>query len=465
MFKLNFLRLTLLILIIASSFYLLIIIQNNKIIKLENQTKEIQLSIPSIQKQKKEEIIISQNSCENNNNNNNNNNNKYFLNNEIGNYYGFKDENSLLNYFLTYKNYYDIEDYNKKIYINQTKYILFKYPKPKLINKFSNFTPTIQETNININNLIISENVTDEYKLIYNKKYHKLVLKKIQANICEEFFDNYWRDFYKSKYSLDHGIVPFQAPKLSLPLNITKPLLTTPILYLHIPKCAGHTSYLLFENYFKGKGVIQLWSHPSPDMYYDVSKANNIILGHYHYGIHKILPEKFQKTFSYMTMLRDPVDRVISHYYYHRNNPYDPEYQLAKTSTFSQWLDRSPRANNEMTRFLSGLTKDEEFKPTDDTFHMALYHLRSMKFVGITERYKETIALLKFYVGIENHRIREKQNAAKIKHPHVPFHLIEAIKKRNNFDILLYEEALKMFERQIDIVGRDHFNNQLNKIL
>ncbi|KAN0034161.1 hypothetical protein ACTFIV_000647 [Dictyostelium citrinum] len=456
MFRLSFIRLTLLILIVASSFYLLIIIyQNSKIIKLTTKTKEIELSKPSIQKQK--EISNTANPCENiqyliNNNNNNKN-------------YGFKDDSSLLNYFLTYKNYYDIEDYKNKIYINQTKYRLLKYSVPKLTKRFSSFTPTIQETDNNIKKLIVSENVTDEYKLIYNKEYHKLVLKKLRANMVEEFFDDYWRDFYKSKYSLDHGIVPFQPPTLKLPLNITKPLLTTPILYMHIPKCAGHTSYVLFENYFRGKGVIQLWTHPNPDVYYDVSKASNVILGHYQYGIHKVLPDQYKKTYSYMTMLRDPVDRVISHYYYHRNNAYDPEYLLAKTSTFSEWLDRSPRGNNEMTRFLSGLTKDEEFKPTEETFHMALYHLRSMKFVGITERFKETIALLKFYVGIENHRIREKQNAAKIKHPEVPHHIIEAIKKRNNYDILLYEEALKMFERQIDIVGRDNFNDQLNKIL
>ncbi|KAN0043192.1 hypothetical protein ACTA71_010832 [Dictyostelium dimigraforme] len=449
MFKLSFLRLTLLILIVVSSFYLLIIInQNNKITKL-SKTKEIELSKPSIQKQREINTPIP---CENK---------KYFSNEN----YGFKDEISLLNYFLTYKNYYDIEEYKNKIYINQTKYKIYKYPISKLTKKFSTFTPTIQETDINIKNLILKENVTDEYKLVYNKEYHTLILKKLRANMCEDFFQDYWGDYYKSKYSIDHGIVPFQPPKLKLPLNITKPLLTTPILYMHIPKCAGHTSYVLFENYFKGKGVIQLWTHPNPDVYYDVSKASNVILGHYQFGIHKVLPEKYKKTYSYMTMLRDPVDRVISHYYYHRNNPYDPEYQIARTSTFLEWLDRSPRGNNEMTRFLSGLTKDEEFKPNDETFHMALYHLRSMKFVGITERFKETIALLKFYVGIENHRIREKQNAAKIKHPEVPNHIIDTIKRKNHYDILLYEEALKMFERQIDIVGRDNFNDQLNKIL
>ncbi|KAK5575962.1 hypothetical protein RB653_007097 [Dictyostelium firmibasis] len=458
MFKLNILRLTLLILIIASSFYLIIIsIQNNKISNLSNsiKTKDIILSKPSIQK----ELEITQNPCENNNNNN------FLVTDNQQQFYGFKDENSLLNYFLTYKNYYMVENYNNKIYINQTKYKMFRYKVSPLSKTKSTFTPTIEETEININNLIIKENLTYEYQLVNNKEYHKLILKKNRAEMSHQFYEDYWRDYYSSKYSLDHGIIPFQPPNLQLPLNITKPLLSTPILFIHIPKCAGHTAYVLFENYFKGRGVTQLWVHPNPDIYYEISKANNVILGHYQYGIHKVLPEEFKKTYNYMTMLRDPVERVISHYYYHLNNPYDPEYQMARTNKLTEWLVKSPRGNNEMTRFLSGLTKDEEFKPNDETFHMALYHLRSMKFVGITERFKETIALLKFYVGIENHRIREKQNAAKKKYPEVPLEIIEIIKKRNIYDILLYEEALKMFERQIDIVGRDNFNDQLNKIL
>ncbi|KAN0018255.1 hypothetical protein ACTFIU_010869 [Dictyostelium citrinum] len=466
--------------------------------------------------------------------------------------HGFKDKESMINYFLTYQYYYNIEKYKDITYINTKKYNISKYSIPELVQKRSNFTPTIEESNKKIESIRAKYQNQQQYQqqeqqqlqqqlhrqqfnnginqprttlkgdmnnqqneviqnginglvnkgspvgrvslppngqqqqqqkqqnvlngqstttstyfneMAFNSNVEHLKYAKLQfrARVWTDFYSNYWRDRNFIEFLENKGMVPFQPPKPLLPLDTSKPLLSKPYLFLHIAKSGGSSMYFHFNSFF-GSGVLQQWFHPKPNEYEKVRNSKNVVLGHYEYGIHYILDEDVQKTCNYLTMLRDPVDRVISHYFYHLLDKGDPEHSGTINKTLEDWIISSSRGNNEMTRVLSGISKEEEFKPSNETFVMALYHLRSIKFVGITERYTETLALLKFYTGLDNPRSKSKKNVGKPGRTHVSPEVIEKIKERNWMDILLYEEALKMFERQIDIVGRDNFEKQLNKI-
>ncbi|WP_051428308.1 sulfotransferase family 2 domain-containing protein [Bacillus sp. J33] len=86
------------------------------------------------------------------------------------------------------------------------------------------------------------------------------------------------------------------------------------LIFMHIPKTGGTTLSRIIDMQYKPNEIYRT--------YKNVVKAqgkmtdNNIrcIQGHDYFGIHK----QINKPFKYVTLLRDPVERVISNYYYSR---------------------------------------------------------------------------------------------------------------------------------------------------
>ncbi|EFA79705.1 putative cell number regulator [Heterostelium album PN500] len=160
--------------------------------------------------------------------------------------------------------------------------------------------------------------------------------------------------------------------------------------------------------------------------------------------------------YSYMTMLREPVDRVISHYYYHRQNKRDPGHQLAMRNTFKEWLEKSPAANNEQARMLCGVAPYDYPGVENTTEACAIHHLQyTYKFVGITEKFSESLVLLTHYGGFQAIRFTKiNSGTQRVTVNEVPEDIIKEIIQRNQADIFLYEQAKIIFEKQIDAIGR-----------
>lgn len=83
------------------------------------------------------------------------------------------------------------------------------------------------------------------------------------------------------------------------------------IIYIHIPKCAGNTMREFWrQNYdtawFFGRQV----DRKQALLMHELKMGREVIGGHMPYGAHQFLGPC-----EYVTMLRHPVDRVLSHYY------------------------------------------------------------------------------------------------------------------------------------------------------
>ncbi len=94
------------------------------------------------------------------------------------------------------------------------------------------------------------------------------------------------------------------------------------VIFLHVPKTAGTTlnrliewEYPLFEIYsvdpvFFRWSAAHLWQLPAQRL-----KRTRMFKGHMLFGLHKILPQPA----TYITVLREPADRVISAFYFMRS--------------------------------------------------------------------------------------------------------------------------------------------------
>jgi len=193
----------------------------------------------------------------------------------------------------------------------------------------------------------------------------------------------------------------------------------SPLYFLHIPKTAGTTFGAFLQSHFEDREVCpaHLWRDlirlPAPQ----ISRAR-LIWGHFYAFLCAYAPHSTR----YLVLLRDPVDRALSHYehilsheehYFHRRALElaafgeflrDPETRTIATNfqVRSLALDLEPApiakkltseeiARGDLERRLLTVPFD---RPIDEMLEAAKVRLKQMCFVGTTERYRESIELL-----------------------------------------------------------------------
>jgi hypothetical protein len=177
--------------------------------------------------------------------------------------------------------------------------------------------------------------------------------------------------------------------------------------------------------------------------------AIDVLSGHMAFGAHRHLPGRY----TYVTFLRDPVDRVISDYFYVLRTPshvlYDPvateRYTLADYVTSGITFF----TNNLHARLLSGRGETVPVGAcTDALVDEAIAHLEAHpSVVGLTERFDESIVLMKHRLGwrLPLYRVKNKTQGRPRKSE-----VSEAdralIRAHNAQDLALYAYARTRFE-------------------
>jgi len=133
--------------------------------------------------------------------------------------------------------------------------------------------------------------------------------------------------------------------------------------HLHIPKCGGTTVVdVLSRNFGPDLGKVNSILN---DYQYDAAQVARIIDLYPHLRCltgHKLsldLPfDRKDLNIQAFVWVRDPVDRFVSHYFYHRNQtPYVPETKMMDLLEYTEWALKHENQKmyiNGQTRFLSG---------------------------------------------------------------------------------------------------------------
>jgi hypothetical protein len=248
------------------------------------------------------------------------------------------------------------------------------------------------------------------------------------------------------------------------------PARAKPLLFLHIPKTAGTSFLVMLQNLFADRQVLRLAMEDT----HLAERLNGLSAGardqfaciNGHLPAHIFAAELDQ--YEPFTLLRNPVQRVLSLYRFLRRHPAETlaAQGLRPDFSFDDFIDaRHPQlfeqVHNGMTRMLSGLqaasdpqaalfwTLDEQPAVLDG----ALATLGRIDF-GLVEQFAATHALLRERWGIPFALAPMRLNTTATGEAEADVGRIRRIVERNQLDIALYEAASAIFAQRSRVATR-----------
>ena len=229
--------------------------------------------------------------------------------------------------------------------------------------------------------------------------------------------------------------------------------------FLHIPRSGGSSMRTLLAMNYEKKNIHALsgdfddltWFMKLPDK---DRESIELVHGHFPFGLHAGFRE-----FRYFSLIRNPVDRHFSEFFYAKKYPEHEAHERIKNGqlTLDWWAEIGEQHNfyfsNTLCQFLSG-----DFnlsKPTHATYQAACSNLEKMQVFGLTERFTESALMIAKYMGWK-HPVYVKRNVIMGKSQ-----LPESIRKRTEelqqWDMALFEFACKLFEKRMQQESRTIF--------
>lgn len=221
------------------------------------------------------------------------------------------------------------------------------------------------------------------------------------------------------------------------------------IIFLHIPKTGGTTLNSIidtnYNDYCDNKGIFDYgWQIPLPKYLSKVGdkKKLELLRGHLFFGAHKHLP---QKKYTYITILRNPIERVISEYYFIKRWSTDRPLLLSiKKKSLYEFVtneDFNGLTFNRQTLMLAG---NYNLKAAKSNLE------KHFSVVGITERFNETLNIIEKKLGWEIDKY-EKKNVTKNRPTveEISNEILDTIRKKNQKDIELHKFANKLLDKQL----------------
>lgn len=215
------------------------------------------------------------------------------------------------------------------------------------------------------------------------------------------------------------------------------------LVFVHVPKCAGTTLRPVITSHYYLADVILSYPNGTDDV--DLSTLLNghakCYYGHFYMDIH-IVPENF----VCVTVIRDPVKRIVSHYYYVVRETTHWQNRLVADNDFSL-ADYALGVDNNNNRELdNGQLRQLAGLPVDLTIDEAVFAaarskvLRTYALVGATENLNDFVSRLSQLMVWQQPAQFVKLNAGNYETAMIPQEIVRAIRERNKWDQRLYEE-------------------------
>ena len=229
--------------------------------------------------------------------------------------------------------------------------------------------------------------------------------------------------------------------------------MTPTLIYVHIPKTAGTTLYSILKRNLERDRIF--FAHTAADLASLPAEERvrlQLIRGHFPYGIHRCLSQPVE----YITILRDPIERTISNYYYVLRSPdhHLHERVVSQKMGLKEYILECPnkQLDNGQARMISGDGFQAPFgKCGRELLEQAKHNLQnSFSVVGLTERFDETVLLMARRFGWKRtHYVRRNATEKRLPREQLDPEILEAVKAINALDLELYAFAKTLFERAV----------------
>ena len=189
------------------------------------------------------------------------------------------------------------------------------------------------------------------------------------------------------------------------------------VVFVHIPKTAGSTLRAIMRWQYKPEQIFHInWDFDRNAPFTEFinlpeqkRKETRIVYGHIPFGLHEVV----QREVDYFTMLRDPIERSISHYYHIRKLPNHFHHHSAHTMELGEFVDSGVfrEMDNGQVRQLTALGQIPFGTCTPDMLDQAIANLDDrFCVVGLQERFDESILLLRRSLGWRKPPLYRRQN-------------------------------------------------------
>jgi hypothetical protein len=241
------------------------------------------------------------------------------------------------------------------------------------------------------------------------------------------------------------------------------------LIFLHIGKTAGSTLRQVLQRQFPRSQVLTVRARRRPreetladfaQLPVDERMRPRLIMGHTVFGLHRSIP----RPSTYLTMMRHPLRLALSQYAFVLRTPGHRHHELVQGMSLEEYI-RSGIAlemDNSQTRAIAGDVGTPFAGCGPDMLETAIRNLTDhFAFVGLTERFDESLLMLRatfgwrnvFYVSANVARARPQPTGAER----------ELIEAHNQLDLQLYEWVAERFD---EAVQRDPgFQTQLRRFV
>ena len=261
------------------------------------------------------------------------------------------------------------------------------------------------------------------------------------------------------------GRLPSRSTPLTRPVRVVRrepaPLRDHRVIFLHLPKTAGSTLAQVLEREYEDApmrwiyGDARAEAHTLAAMPHDTRLALRLVAGHMATGLDRHLPGPS----AYVTMLRDPVERIVSHYHYVLQRPEGTGNSRAVEgiSSLDEYVRSSVFArivNNGQTRLL-GSDVMAPGEPADEaTLERAMAFVdRPDVVAGLQERFDESLLVMVLAFGWGWPAV-QRVNVTRSRPPVAELDpaTVALIREHNALDLALHEHVRSRLEARLGAV-------------